>query len=57
MPLMKTRRQIPGQNLSPFGQTLGAGWIGTARGLRLLHEIPDLFHLRLLVFGELPPSD
>ena len=31
-------RQIPRQNFRPFGQTLGAGWIGSTGRLRLLHK-------------------
>jgi hypothetical protein len=54
--LMEAGRQIPRQHLSPFGQTLGAGWIRTARGLRLLDEVPDLIHLGLLILAQLPPS-
>jgi len=54
---MEGRRQVPGQHLCPFGQTLGAGWIRTARILRLLYEVPDLFRFRLLILGQLPRTD
>jgi len=51
---MEGRRQVPGEHLCPFGQTLGAGWIRTARILRLLYEVPDLFRFRLLILRQLP---
>ncbi len=54
---MEAGRQIPRQHLSPLGQTLGARGVGSAGGLRLLHEVADLFHLRLLIPGQLPPRD
>jgi hypothetical protein len=50
-------RQIARQHLRPSGQTLGAGQVRTTRGLRLLHEVTDLFHLRLLILIQLPSPD
>ena len=57
MALMEAGRQIARQHLSPLGQTLGACQIRSARGLRLLHEVTDLLHLRLLILIQLPSSD
>ena len=48
--LVEAGGQIACQHVRPLGQTLGARWIGSARGLCLLHEVPDLVHLRLLIF-------
>ena len=45
--------EIARQHPSTFGQTLGAGWIGSASGLGLLDEIADLFHIGLLIFIQL----